>query len=380
MAGTKQGSGGGKVPPRPTARPSGPSRPSARARSGSGGATRPGSRPGARPAPRASARQLAQRRRQRSIYTAIGSAGVVVVVVAIVVAVSLSGGGPTKAKGVSANGTYAIPGVAARVEAVPLSRLVSEASACVSSKACASSAFSGAVPPQKLAPDATKLALNGHPEILFVGAEYCPYCAAERWPLIMALSKFGTFSGLRGTTSSATDVNPSTPTFSFYGSTYTSKYLSFVPVEEENNTGGALQSPTPAQDSLVAQWDAPPYVPAQDAGQGDPIPFVYLGGTYILTGNQYDASALSGKPMARAVSYMTSGANVTSKYAEAAAGFLVGDICKLTSGQPANVCSHVPAKLLGVTTSKVSGQSSVVSTPSSTASTTKTSATKKASS
>ena len=60
-----------------------------------------------------------------------------------------------------------------------------------------------------------------------MGAEYCPYCAAERWALVMALSKFGTFTDLQGTTSSATDTNPSTPTFSFYGSTYTSKYLSF---------------------------------------------------------------------------------------------------------------------------------------------------------
>ena len=27
----------------------------------------------------------------------------------------------------------------------------------------------------------------GKPEIVFVGAEYCPYCAAERWPIVMAL-------------------------------------------------------------------------------------------------------------------------------------------------------------------------------------------------
>jgi hypothetical protein len=32
--------------------------------------------------------------------------------------------------------------------------------------------------------------------MLYIGAEYCPYCAAERWPLVMALSKFGTFSNL----------------------------------------------------------------------------------------------------------------------------------------------------------------------------------------
>ena len=49
----------------------------------------------------------------------------------------------------------------------------------------------------------------GKPEILYIGAEYCPYCATERWPLAVALSRFGTFTGLRGIHSSATDVYPS---------------------------------------------------------------------------------------------------------------------------------------------------------------------------
>ncbi|HSR26568.1 MAG TPA: DUF929 family protein, partial [Candidatus Eisenbacteria bacterium] len=44
---------------------------------------------------------------------------------------------------------------------------------------------------------------TGRPEVLYVGAEYCPYCAAERWPLIVALSRFGTFSGVRAAASSA---------------------------------------------------------------------------------------------------------------------------------------------------------------------------------
>ena len=49
---------------------------------------------------------------------------------------------------------------------------------------------------------------NGHPEVFYLGAEYCPYCAAERWPMIIALSRFGTFSGLKTTTSSSSDVYP----------------------------------------------------------------------------------------------------------------------------------------------------------------------------
>src|SRR4029077_15613082 len=57
---------------------------------------------------------------------------------------------------------------------------------------------------------------NGHPEVFYMGAEYCPYCAAERWPMIVALSRFGTFSGLTTTSSSSSDVYPHTPPFTIH--------------------------------------------------------------------------------------------------------------------------------------------------------------------
>ena len=38
----------------------------------------------------------------------------------------------------------------------------------------------------------TALTEAGLPEMLYMGAEYCPFCAAERWAMVMALSKFGT--------------------------------------------------------------------------------------------------------------------------------------------------------------------------------------------
>src|ERR1700721_1365736 len=41
------------------------------------------------------------------------------------------------------------------------------------------------------------LSSGGKPEVLYVGTEFCPYCMAESWPLIVALSRFGQFTGLR---------------------------------------------------------------------------------------------------------------------------------------------------------------------------------------
>src|SRR5207245_8284001 len=83
---------------------------------------------------------------------------------------------------------------------------------------------------------------DGQPEVLYGGAEWCPCCAAERWAMVVALSHFGSFSGLHFTTSASNDVFPDTHTLSFNGSTYTSAYLRFVPVELEDRNHGPLQT------------------------------------------------------------------------------------------------------------------------------------------
>jgi hypothetical protein len=124
--------------------------------------------------------------------------------------------------------------------------------------------------------------------------------------------------------------------------------VSFVADEMETSTEQLLQAPTAQEQALVVKYDTTPYVPADDAGE-NPIPFVYLAGRYVLTGTQFDGSALTGMNWATAATYLTSGANATSKAAEASAGYLVGDICALTHGQPVVVCSQVPPALVGIT-------------------------------
>jgi hypothetical protein len=113
---------------------------------------------------------------------------------------------------------------------------------------------------------------DGKPRIVWIGAEYCPFCAAQRWALVQALSRFGTFSGLKTTTSPLTtqaggpEVFPGTPGFSFAGAVYNSDYLKFESVEQETNTYQPLETPTPEQQQLFQKYDAPPYVDAQSTG------------------------------------------------------------------------------------------------------------------
>jgi hypothetical protein len=179
--------------------------------------------------------------------------------------------------------------------------------------------------------------------MLYMGAEYCPYCAAERWSMIVALSRFGTFSGLSTIHSSTTDTPANIPTWTFHGSSYTSKYLTFTPVEMQTNvvdpsTGQypVLEKPTAAQQALLTKYDAPPYVASADAGA---IPFIYFGGKYLSVGATYDPTVLNGKSWDQIASALSDPNSAIAKAIGGSANHITAAICKMTGNQPASACT-----------------------------------------
>jgi hypothetical protein len=178
-----------------------------------------------------------------------------------------------------------------------------------------------------------ELTLNGKPELLYMGGEYCPYCAAERWAIAAALGRFGVLSGAGFIHSSPTDAYPDTPTLSFYKSSYTSRYLAFVPVEwysekpdQATTTGyGYLQQPTPQQAALFDRY-------------GGSFPFVDIGNRYLVPQAQYLPSALAGLNWAQVAAAMRDPSSPVAKDIDGAANMITAAICKLTHGQPASVC------------------------------------------
>lgn len=193
--------------------------------------------------------------------------------------------------------------------------------------------------PPRTASSAPALQKDGKPELLYVGAEYCPYCAAQRWAMIIALSRFGTFSNLHTTRSAANDVYANTPTFTFYGSQYSSQYLSFVPVEQTTNqpSGNAgytpLQSLSADQQMLLATYDRPPYT---DSAGG--IPFTDYGGTLVHAGAMFDPGLLANKDWSQIAALLTNPASDQSKAIIGSANLITASICRITGGQPGNVC------------------------------------------
>lgn len=178
---------------------------------------------------------------------------------------------------------------------------------------------------------------NGKPVVVYVGAEYCPYCAVERWALIMALERFGNFTNLHYTTSANDEGDFAT--FTFVGSSYTSNYIVFRPYEEEDRAQNPLQT-VPSNYSAV--WT--------NFGAG--FPFVDLGNTYVLKGSLLaDPGILTGKNWT-AIFTDISTSDSTGVQIREAANLVTGVICKITQGAPVAVCSAPP---INTVTSGISG-------------------------
>src|SRR5215469_3686009 len=229
----------------------------------------------------AAQREAARRAEQRKrIYIAGGSILAVIIVVIAFVLVKANSGGPAA---VGSNGPTgaALTSVINQTTSVPAATL---------DKVGGGATYPNAIRP--ITGNQQPLTSGGKPEMLYVGAEYCPYCAAERWAMVVALSRFGTFSGLAAIRSAAKDgagraePYPNTPTWTFLNTHFTSTYLTFTSVELNTNipdpaTGGytTLQTPTAEQEALLARYDA--------ASNGA-IPFIDYGNRYLTVGASYD--------------------------------------------------------------------------------------------
>ena len=189
-----------------------------------------------------------------------------------------------------------------------------------------------------------RLSIGGLPVVVYVGAEFCPYCGAERWALVVALSRFGSFAHLGATSSSTAEVFPGTPTFSFDGTTYHSRYLSFAAVEEYGDrlspTAPAgfplLHEPTPLEWALFRRYDTGPFVP----GTGT-LPFVDVDNRLVVSGAGigFSPGVFQGLSMEQVASDLTDPSSPDTQAVVGAANTLSAAMCAATGGRPGSVCT-----------------------------------------
>jgi Domain of unknown function (DUF929) len=175
---------------------------------------------------------------------------------------------------------------------------------------------------------------GGKPMVVYVGAEFCPYCAAERWSLVMALSRFGSISNLQEMTSSSTDVDPNTSTFTFHNSSYSSSTIDFQTAELEDRNQQPLESPSAQISQIFNSVDKPPFT-----ANAQGFPFLDIAGRFVLNSSSYDPSILQGLSWEQIASDLSQPGSPVTKAIVGNANYITAAICVTTGNQPAGACS-----------------------------------------
>ena len=172
------------------------------------------------------------------------------------------------------------------------------------------------------------------PVVFFYGAEFAPYPAAERWPVIMALSRFGTFSQLGLMQSSSTTAFANLSTFTFWKVSYTSRYLILESVERYsslNPTGArylGLEVPDARQAAAVAS----------DGTGANTFSLLDVANRYTLNGSSFSPTVLAGLSQDQIAGYLSTPASPMTQAMVAAANEITAAICSVDGDRPDTVC------------------------------------------
>lgn len=120
--------------------------------------------------------------------------------------------------------------------------------------------------------------------VYYLGAGFCPWCAAERWAIVEALKHFGTWEDLKPD-KSAEKNEPylNLPTYNFHGAKYKSEYVDFIGREFQDRNFQDLEPFTDSDNLIIDNYNL----------QGV-IPFVFIAGKYIRIGSGPKPQQLDG--------------------------------------------------------------------------------------
>lgn len=118
---------------------------------------------------------------------------------------------------------------------------------------------------------------SGKSLVYFMGAGFCPFCAAERWAIVMALERFGKWEGIVEDKSAGQDEKYlNVPTFNLARARYSSEHIEFAGKETADRNFEPLQE---LDDSDFEILDM--YNPDQM------IPFLLVDGQYMQVGTGF---------------------------------------------------------------------------------------------
>ncbi|MHB8681770.1 MAG: DUF929 family protein [Acidimicrobiales bacterium] len=268
----------------------------------------------------------ADRHRSRRLPPAVlsfGVIGLVVVSVVVLVVVKLTASAP--ATGGATDRSPAPAALVAQLSGVPGSVF-------------AAVGTPGSLTVPHVVTGQSPLAYGAKPGVLYIGGEFCPYCAADRWPIVVALSRFGNFSNLAVVNSSPWDTDPSTASLSFFGATYTSDYVAFRGYEEMgNDTTG------PGTHRVLAPLDTPTSRlwagSSAKLGTSQGFPFLDIGNKVFALGPSFDPAVLSGLDQAAIGRRLANPDDPVTRAIVGSANLYTAALCSVTGSRPAPVCN-----------------------------------------
>jgi hypothetical protein len=186
------------------------------------------------------------------------------------------------------------------------------------------------------------LTSQGKPEVFTMNIAWCPHCAANSWALAVALSRFGTLTGLRvvdtGTHYCVLAHDPCVlkpfPCFphthglSFLDASFRSSYLSFAHIVLQDVAGHNLEHPTRQEGRVVERFDPGHGTPALD-----------VGGAYGFGGPGYDPGTLAGKTWSQIATSLGDPHTAIARRVDGLANLFTAAMCKVTGGHPRSVCT-----------------------------------------
>lgn len=111
--------------------------------------------------------------------------------------------------------------------------------------------------------------------VYYLGAGFCPWCAAERWSIVEALKNFGTWEGL-ALDKSAEKNEPflNLPTYNFSGAKFKSDYIDFVGKEFQDRNFQDQDHLTDFDNTVLDNYNL----------EGV-IPFTFIGERFVRIGS-----------------------------------------------------------------------------------------------
>jgi hypothetical protein len=172
------------------------------------------------------------------------------------------------------------------------------------------------------------------PVVFFYGAEFAPYAAVQRWPLILALTRFGTFNQLGVMQSSPSTAFANLSTFTFWKFQYSSKYLILESVERYSSldpTGArylTLETPDARQAAAVAAYGA----------SANTFALLDVANRYVLNGASFAPGVLAGLSQSQIAGDLATPTSPLTQAVVTAANQITASICAVDHDKPGAVC------------------------------------------